>query len=241
VQHEFFIGSTPVLAFKTGGLKDTVIEFDARIDKGNGVNFQDHKAADYIYAVDRAMALFQNKKKYEILRKNAFESTIDGAEVCRAWDKEFKRLFNKTFIDPKMLKDHLDLIDKSWDETTYEEKLSIRRTVVESPESPQGLKKVHHHHHFLKAGGNTQNHTFTYKTSKLPRPKSIMVIGTFNNWKSSYPMNYDHIMDKWNLTLAVAPGEYFYKFIVDDLWVCSDEDPKLNDIEGNLNNYLRMG
>jgi len=27
VQHEFFVGSTPVVAFKTGGLKDSVHEF----------------------------------------------------------------------------------------------------------------------------------------------------------------------------------------------------------------------
>jgi len=27
VQHEFFVGATPVIAFKTGGLKDSVIEY----------------------------------------------------------------------------------------------------------------------------------------------------------------------------------------------------------------------
>ena len=27
VQHEFFVGETPVIAYKTGGLKDSVIEF----------------------------------------------------------------------------------------------------------------------------------------------------------------------------------------------------------------------
>lgn len=30
VQHEFFIGSTPVIAFKTGGLRDTVHEYDLK-------------------------------------------------------------------------------------------------------------------------------------------------------------------------------------------------------------------
>jgi len=28
VQHEFFAGGTPVIAFKTGGLKDTVFEYN---------------------------------------------------------------------------------------------------------------------------------------------------------------------------------------------------------------------
>ena len=40
VQHEFFIGSTPVIAFKTGGLKDSVFEFDSKRFKGNGFTFE---------------------------------------------------------------------------------------------------------------------------------------------------------------------------------------------------------
>ena len=40
VQHEFFIASTPVLAFKTGGLKDTVIEYDYTTGLGNGITFE---------------------------------------------------------------------------------------------------------------------------------------------------------------------------------------------------------
>ena len=40
VQHEFFIAATPVIAFKTGGLKDTIIEFDWNNNKGNGILFE---------------------------------------------------------------------------------------------------------------------------------------------------------------------------------------------------------
>jgi starch synthase len=40
VQHEFFIAGTPVIAFKTGGLKDTVIEFEWITSKGNGIVFE---------------------------------------------------------------------------------------------------------------------------------------------------------------------------------------------------------
>lgn len=40
VQHEFFIGSTPVVAFKTGGLRDTVHEFDEKTNKGAGFTFE---------------------------------------------------------------------------------------------------------------------------------------------------------------------------------------------------------
>jgi starch synthase len=40
VQHEFFVGGTPVIAFRTGGLKDSVHEFDASTGIGSGFNFQ---------------------------------------------------------------------------------------------------------------------------------------------------------------------------------------------------------
>ena len=33
------------------------------------------------------------------MKKNAFESTIDVADVARAWDKEFHNLLNRIFID----------------------------------------------------------------------------------------------------------------------------------------------
>jgi starch synthase len=31
-----------------------------------------------------------------------------------------------------------------------------------------------------------------------------------------------------------------YKFLVDDQWVCSEEDNKDNDIYGNINNYIMV-
>jgi starch synthase len=52
------------LAFKTGGLKDTVKEFDTTTLKGNGVNFEAHKAFDLIFAIKRAFDIFHNKKFY---------------------------------------------------------------------------------------------------------------------------------------------------------------------------------
>lgn len=99
VQHEFFIASTPVLAFKTGGLKDTVIEFDHNTNKGNGILFESHNYGDFMYAIERAMNLFNNKEKYEISRINAFNSAIDVMDVAINWCREFCRLRNKIFFN----------------------------------------------------------------------------------------------------------------------------------------------
>ena len=53
----------------------------------------------------RAVELFNNKEKYEICRKNAFNSTIDVADVALTWYKEFYRLENKIFFNIKAVKD----------------------------------------------------------------------------------------------------------------------------------------
>jgi starch synthase len=61
VQHEFFVGGTPVIAFKTGGLKDSVIEFLWDSEQGCGYTFESHKAGDFIFAIERAIGTFKNK------------------------------------------------------------------------------------------------------------------------------------------------------------------------------------
>ena len=101
VQHEFFIAGTPVIAYRTGGLKDTVFEFNSEDDSGNGFTFDKHTYNDLVDAMKRAIALFKNKEKYEICRKNALKSVIDIADVAKEWCKEFYRLKNKIYYNPK--------------------------------------------------------------------------------------------------------------------------------------------
>jgi len=61
VQHEFFVGSTPVIAYKTGGLKDSVIEYQWHNQIGTGYTFEAFKKEDFIFAVERAVGTFANK------------------------------------------------------------------------------------------------------------------------------------------------------------------------------------
>lgn len=64
VQHEFFVGSTPVIAMKTGGLADTVADFDEATEKGSGFTFEHHNAGGFAYAMTRALRLFKNETLY---------------------------------------------------------------------------------------------------------------------------------------------------------------------------------
>lgn len=58
VQHEFFVGATPVIAYKTGGLKDSVFEYMWDSETGNGFTFQSHNVNDFLFACERALGTF---------------------------------------------------------------------------------------------------------------------------------------------------------------------------------------
>jgi hypothetical protein len=92
VQQEFFVAGTPVLAFKTGGLKDTVREFDASAGTGNGITFEAHNPDDFTAAMHRAMAIFHNQHQYAQIRANSRASVMDLSVVSLAWFREFHRL-----------------------------------------------------------------------------------------------------------------------------------------------------
>ena len=69
VQHEFFIAGTPVIAFRTGGLKDSVFEFNNKDNTGNGLTFDAHESKDLISAMKRAVELFNNNKNMKFVEK----------------------------------------------------------------------------------------------------------------------------------------------------------------------------
>jgi starch synthase len=100
VQQEAFASGCPVVAFRTGGLADTVFEFDALKQTGNGFLFWAHRHRDFAWAVERAFNVFCDKEQYAILRKNAFASVLSTEKVARAWAREFARLFQK-FYEPE--------------------------------------------------------------------------------------------------------------------------------------------
>ncbi|KAH0802336.1 alpha amylase domain-containing protein [Histomonas meleagridis] len=105
VQQEAFASGCPVIAFRTGGLADTVFEFDREKLTGNGLVFWDHHHKDFVMAMQRAVDLFKDKKLYQKLRENAFKSVLSTTTVATAWSREFARLLTKLFERKEPKKD----------------------------------------------------------------------------------------------------------------------------------------
>jgi chromosome partitioning protein len=75
-----------------------------------------------------------------------------------------------------------------------------------------------------KAPSHISNHVNKEFVLNAPHAKSVKIAGSFNNWT---PTN-DYLMaqnedGKWYKVLSLAPGEYQYKFVIDDITWVEDE------------------
>ncbi len=104
-QFEYLINGAPVLAFKTGSLKDTITEFNYQTNLGNGITFDYYNVNEFLQAFMRSLNIFNNKEKYQICCENAKKSVIDVSEVSKAWCKEFCILKHKLFFDNSKIQD----------------------------------------------------------------------------------------------------------------------------------------
>ena len=219
VQHEFFIAGTPVIAFKTGGLKDTVQEFRYDTNTGNGFTFESHNAYELIQAISRSLGLFQNKEKYEICRQNAKNSAIDVADVSRAWCREFCRLKNKIFFNVKEATD----VDEN---QTFELKKEKEENKKENDKQ--------------EINDGLISFTFSYKFEKGKKLDSVFLCGSFSNWKEKVPLTFDPLTEKWSTTLRLPKGKHFYKYIVNNEWIINPKEGNEKGRDGIVNNVIEF-
>lgn len=220
VQHEFFVAGTPVLCFKTGGLKDTVIEFNSGNNTGNGITFESYDREDFIKAVMRALDLFNNKEKYNVCQKNAFDSVIDVSNVCKAWCKEFYRLFGKIYFDIKEARSELRQIDSS-----------------NSPNSSNSEEFYAYIHRDDVKSDDEVPVSFSYQNLGN-NPNEVYVCTSFDNWETKHKLNFDPCGKKWYVTINLQKGRTLYKYIIDGNWVYNPRGETCTEEDGTVNNVL---
>jgi starch synthase len=84
-------GTIPVVR-ATGGLKDSVQEFDPARLTGTGFLFEAYDGRSFLYAIDRALAVFGRKADWTKLMKNAMSQDYSWGRSAREYVEVYKRL-----------------------------------------------------------------------------------------------------------------------------------------------------
>ena len=74
-----------------------------------------------------------------------------------------------------------------------------------------------------------------------PDAKQVLLSGEFNGWsRSATPMKW-HPDGHWETTVALAPGRYEYKFIVDGQWILDPQAREsVRNYHGTLNSVVQV-
>jgi starch synthase len=87
-------GTVPIVN-PVGGLKDTVAEFKIRAGRGTGFLLKKYSASGLVSAVQRAMKLFENGKKMEMLRIKIMKLRFSWERAAGDYIKIYKNLARK--------------------------------------------------------------------------------------------------------------------------------------------------
>ncbi len=84
-------GTIPIVR-ATGGLKDSVSDFDAAAGTGNGFVFRDYDGAALLEAVDRALTTYRQKDRWAKLMENAMTADYSWGRSAGEYLKLYRRL-----------------------------------------------------------------------------------------------------------------------------------------------------
>ena len=84
-------GTVPVVR-KTGGLADTVREYDPSTGEGTGFLFTEYDPGHFKAAVDRALALWPEKKEWRRLMLNGMRQELSWKESARKYVEAYERI-----------------------------------------------------------------------------------------------------------------------------------------------------
>ncbi|KAM3128313.1 hypothetical protein pb186bvf_019610, partial [Paramecium bursaria] len=65
----------------------------------------------------------------------------------------------------------------------------------------------------------------------------VFIVGTFSGWKQMIQLQKDK-QGEFSVVVPLEKGIHQYKYIVDDIWRYSPNDPQITDQQGNINNII---
>ena len=239
VQHEYFISCTPIIAFKTGGLKDTVIEYNPTKKIGNGFLFENFENKDFLNAINRAVKIFVNKNEYKKLCSNAFDSAIDVETVAQKWGEEFYRIKNKIFFDKKTVGDEIFNFKKNVSNET--KKFDDEMDLYNDKKYIFGIKEPIE---FEKSDDDDNEEegyldvSFILVVEKGKKYKNVQITGSWDKWNQKFDLSYDPLNNCWKTYIILPKGiTYLYKYIVDNEFAINKNE-RLENKDNDLYNII---
>ncbi|MBE0479892.1 MAG: glycogen synthase GlgA [Dehalococcoidia bacterium] len=86
-------GTIPIVR-ATGGLRDTIEEFDPETRRGTGFVFDRYDARDLLAAVELALGLFSQKEEWAALMRNAMQADFSWDQSARAYLDLYRNLLD---------------------------------------------------------------------------------------------------------------------------------------------------
>ncbi|MEA2097895.1 MAG: glycogen/starch synthase [Patescibacteria group bacterium] len=86
-------GSVPIVR-KTGGLSDTITNYNPQTKKGNGFVFKTYDPKDLLVAVTRALETYKYKKDWQVLTKKGMQESFSWEVPARKYILLYKKAIN---------------------------------------------------------------------------------------------------------------------------------------------------
>jgi starch synthase len=90
-------GTVPIVR-ATGGLKDTVVQFNTQTGKGNGFKFRPYKPASFLRVIRTATKLFNHPKTWQRLISNGMKADFSWDRSARSYMKLYESLMMKSKV-----------------------------------------------------------------------------------------------------------------------------------------------
>lgn len=87
-------GTIPVVR-ATGGLDDTIVQFDPQAGSGTGFKFEKEDALEFLNAIKKALEVYKNKKAWMRLMKNAMKESFTWEKSAQKYIELYKKALAK--------------------------------------------------------------------------------------------------------------------------------------------------
>lgn len=87
-------GMVPIVR-KTGGLADTVEQFNTETGKGNGFLFDTYDSGGILWALGEALKVYKNPKEWNILVENCMRTHLSWTDSAKIYIELYKEILNK--------------------------------------------------------------------------------------------------------------------------------------------------